>query len=126
MDQVTVNKSELVEILRKNRREHRDIFLKAQAEYRKIMIGLLDEQLAAARSGKGVNIRKLVEVTMPEDHTADYDLAIQMLDMEVNRRIVVSSRQFASFVNDEWEWSHRWATSNSMYVDSPKFAKYRG
>ena len=43
MQSIKVSKTKLIEILNKNRSEHRDIFLAAQNQYRKVVIEVLDE-----------------------------------------------------------------------------------
>jgi hypothetical protein len=124
MDTVTVRKQDLQEILRKNRKEHRAIFLEAQKKYRELVIKELDEQLQSARERGQFNVRKLVQIVAPEDHTRDYDVALQMLDMAVGRDISIDRADFIRYVRDEWEWSSRWAQSSSNYVSSKKFDPY--
>jgi hypothetical protein len=122
MNQVKVKKDELLKILRKNRAEHRDIFLKAQEKYREVAIKELDAQLKAARSGKPFVLAKIVRLVQPQDYTAQYDRAIQMLEMSVDDTIIITASEFANFVQDIWNWSRDWAVSNSSYVKSAKLA----
>jgi hypothetical protein len=105
MKQVRINKSKLLEILKKNRADHRGIFLEAQKTFRAVAIKALDEQLKAARSGKPFELARLVSLAAPEDHTADYDRSIQMLEMSVDTDIVVSEQEFTNYVQDIWHWS---------------------
>jgi len=121
MKDVRIKKEKVIEILQKNRAEHRDIFLKAQEKYREQAIKLLDEQLKAAREKKPFELRRFVELVQPEDHTHDYDRALEMLSLEENDVVVLSTADFSNLVQDQWEWSRRWAVSNSRYTDSPKF-----
>lgn len=121
MKEVRIKKDKLLQILNKNWDEHREIFLAAQVEYRKQAVALLDEQLALARTGQPFVLSKIVELVSPEDHTNDYERAIQMLELSVDDTIVLSTADFANLVQDQWSWSRQWAHSNSRYVDSPKF-----
>jgi hypothetical protein len=120
MQEVRLHKPKLLEIIRKNREEHHAIFLEAQKKYREVAIKLLDRQLAAAREGKPFVLRQFVELVQPVDHTADYDRAIQMLELSVDDVTTLTTADFANLVQDQWQWTRQWAMSNSRYVDSPK------
>jgi hypothetical protein len=120
MRDVRIKKSTLVSRITANRMEHRALFLKAQEGYRAAAIAALDEQLKLARDGKPFVLTELVQLIAPEDHTRDYDRALQMLDMEVEDVVTLSTADFANLVQDQWQWSRQWAFSNSRYSDSPK------
>ena len=116
MKQVRVDKTKLLTILRKNRAEHREVFLQAQTTFRAVAIKALDAQLKAARKGRPFELTNLVRLTAPEDHTKDYDRSIQMLEMSVETEIVISEAEFQNYVQDIWNWSREWAGSNMRYV----------
>ncbi len=126
MKNVTVEKAELVRILQKNRKEHRDIFLAAQKRYREKAIQVLDEQLNLARKGDPFVLARITSLIAPVDYTREYDRAIAMLNMEVNKQVTLDRQDFCKFVQDDWEWSRQWATSNAHYTTSPKFDPYLG
>jgi len=116
MRQITVEKVKLLEVLAKNRAEHRAVFLEAQMAFRAAAIEALDKQLDAARKGSPFELRQLVALVAPEDHTAAYDRSIQMLHMSVDEKIVISEQEFQNYVQDIWDWSRNWACSNVGYV----------
>ena len=116
MREVKVSKSELLAIIKKNREEHRGLFLEAQTKFREAAIKVLDAMLKAARDGKQFEPGRLIELRAPQDHTSDYDRVIEMLKMSVEETIMVSDTEFQSFVQDQWDWSKNWALSNSGYV----------
>ena len=120
MKEVRMEKAKLLAILKKNRDEHREIFLEAQKAYRQRAIEVLDQQLKLARDGKQFVLQEIVQLVAPEDHTGDYDRAIKMLEFTVDETIVLSAADFSNLVQDQWAWSRQWAFSNSRYVDSPK------
>lgn len=124
MKTVRMKKLELVEIVTKNRKEHRDIFLKAQKAYREKMIEVLDRQLKNAREQQPFSIHEIVQMVQPSDHTEDYDRALKMLELEVERIITLDEQAFDNLVLDDWGWGRQWAASNSGYVTSAKFNKY--
>lgn len=124
MRQIKVNKTKLIKILKDNREEHRGLFLEAQKAFRQVAINALDEQLKAARDGKPFQLQVLVSLQAPQDHTKDYDRCIAMLEMSVEKEVIVSDQEFQNFVQDTWSWSRNWALSNQSYVSSG--SKYYG
>lgn len=118
MKTVKVDKKRLLEILKKNREEHKGIFIEAQKAYREVAITVLDDQLKAAREDRPFELQRFVALTQPQDHTAEYDRAIQMLEMSVDDQILISENEFMNFVQDTWDWSRGWAISNAPYVSS--------
>jgi hypothetical protein len=96
---ITVNKAQLIAILEKNMAEHREVFLEAQKKYREVVIAALDAELKAAREGRPFELRRLVQLTAPEDHTADYQRNIEMLKMSVDEHIDITEQEFASFLS---------------------------
>lgn len=113
MNDITVDKTALLEQLRANRTEHRGIFEEAQVRYRELVIQELDVMLAEARGGR--KIRRSVQLIEPEDHTADYDRVIQMLEMSVDDKTVLDELSFNQYVLDNWRWQEQFLTSNSAY-----------
>jgi hypothetical protein len=116
MRQIRVDKVKLLKIIRKNRTEHRATFLEAQESFREVAIKAMDQQLKDAREGKPFQLRSLTVLEAPEDHTKDYDRSIQMLEMSVDKEIVISEQEFQNFVQDTWGWSRDWASNVSNYV----------
>lgn len=116
MRTVKVIRAELLEKLTTNRNNHRNLFLKAQEGYRKAVIEELDRMLEEARSGKP--IRRAITLPEPQDHTSEYDRAIQMLTMSVDAHIEIGSEEFDMFVMDNWSWKAMAMASNSRYTNS--------
>ena len=114
MEQVKVKTEKLLKTIRKNRKEHRDLFLKAQEVYRQDIIEELDRMLTEARAGK--KIRRAITLPEPQDHTADYDRVITMLEMSVDKEIKLDKYAFDQFVMDNWDWKAQSFATNSMYA----------
>ena len=115
-DQVTVDKEELLSILRTNRENHRATFLKAQEGFRERAIKELDRSLADARAGN--EVRLAVHLPVPEDHTDDYDREIRMLEMHQEPTVTIRAQLFDQIVMDRWGWSGTFNTTNSAYLRS--------
>lgn len=124
MENVKVWKTDLKRILRENRAEHRTIFEKAQKAYRKKVVEVLDAQLKAAREDKQIELSTITRLVTPVNHEHDYDVALKMVDMEVENTISLDQEAFRQYVLDEWNWTRQWALSNSNYTSSSKFDPY--
>lgn len=120
MKEIKVNKAKLIETLKHNRAEHRGLFLEAQTKYRAVAIYSLDLQLKKARDGSSFELSSLTSLQAPEDHTNEYDRSLQMLEMSVDDEIVITTQEFANYVQDIWSWSRNWGASNLRYVDNKK------
>lgn len=110
-----IEKSKLLEILTTNRTAHRGIFEEAVEGYRKKATQMLNENLDAIKANK--NHRVGIYLPVPEDHTRDYDRAIQMVNMTTDAEIVLAEQDFKSFVMDDWAWANQFLTSNSAYSE---------
>lgn len=108
-----VNTNELVSILKVNREKHRAIFLEAQEGFRKVAIEALEKRLADAREGKRIQL--YLELIEPADQTKDYDRVIQMLQMSTESVTELSEREFAQYVQDDWQWKQNFLHANSTY-----------
>lgn len=114
MDTVTVPRDELLEKLRHNRGNHRVIFEKALEGWHQKVTEKLEEMVVDARAGR--RYETVVGLPRPEDHTDEYDLVIEMLEMSVGDTIEIDQRQYRQFVRDDWGWKPDFLASTSRYV----------
>lgn len=114
MRTITVNKEELLKTLERNRDEHRVIFLAAQVAYRSAMIAEMDRALDEARSGG--QIRRAFTLPVPEDHTADFNTAIQMLAWHQSKTVDLEQYEFEQYVENQWGWRASFAANTQSYV----------
>ena len=111
---VTVKKATLLTALKKNREGHRAVFLKAQEGFRRLCIEHLDKMLKDAKEGRSFSLS--VNLAAPKDHTKEYDVNIQMLEMSEDEKLVISEEQFRHFVQDDWEWREDFLSNSAQYV----------
>jgi len=116
VDSITVEKAKLIETLKTNRRQHRAIFDKAQEKYREAMIVELDRALQEAKEGRP--IRRGFTLPVPEDHTADFDTAIEMLEWDTDQEVTLSWREFAQYVQNNWSWAQSFQANSASYLVS--------
>lgn len=115
MDQnVTVDKGELLKILRENRNLHREVFEAACEGYRNKAIELLDGYLKELRAGHRPQIA--IHLPPPEDHTPDYDRVIRMYEMHLEDKIELDEETFSAYVMDDWSWKRQFLATNSSYA----------
>ena len=111
---VTVKKETLLAALKKNRDGHRKVFLKAQEGFRRLCIEHLDKMLASAKAGKA--FATSIGLIAPQDHTKEYDVNIQMLEMSEDKKLVISEEQFRHFVQDDWDWRNDFLINSAQYT----------
>lgn len=116
MDTITVPKERLLETLKKNREEHRGIFEKAQEVYRARMIEELDRALAEARSGG--KIARAFALPVPEDHTEEFDTAIEMLTWHEGDTVELPQHEFMNYVQNSWGWARSFHANTEAYLVS--------
>jgi hypothetical protein len=113
MKPIKVNKDQLVAALQENRSKHHAIFEEALEGYKIEAIRQLSRHLDRIR--KGQPKRVYISIPQPEDHTSDYDTAIQMMAWSVDDVIELDEQSFKSYVLDDWTWKRQFLASNSFY-----------
>lgn len=117
MREVTINKDDLREVVQTNRKQHREVFLLALDGYRDRVIQVLDQTLDEARDGDAPDVvQRFVALERPTDHTADYDVVLEMIEMEVGDTVTLSQAEFRQYVKDEWGWLRSFASNAVGYV----------
>lgn len=117
MDRIVVDKAQLIETLTTNRDEHRAIFLKAQERYREKMIEELDRALLDAREGRA--IKRAFALPVPEDHTDDFNTALEMLNWDQGDSVELGQHEFRQYVQNRWQWEASFTTNSLSYVSRP-------
>ena len=113
MDSITVNKTDLIATLRENRDEHRELFDKAQVVYRNAMVRELDRALNDAKAGR--KIVRAFSLPTPEDHTEDFNTALEMLAWEQGDTVELKMRDFMRYVQNRWEWERSFEANTVSY-----------
>lgn len=116
MDDSKILKEDLLKRLEANRAKHRETFEHAIGIYKEKMTELLENLIERAKDGKVIPQKALYDLPMPEDHTNDYDVAIEMLSLDVRKKFLLSERDFRRFVMDQWEWQQSFASNTVAYT----------
>ena len=113
---INVRRTELLEALKENRDLHGAAFEKAKAGYVRVERRHLLEALD--RLDRGEMINRILGNVPPENHTSDYDDAIDMMMWSTDDIVELTQQQFKQYVKDDWGWKNQWVTSNSMYLEA--------
>jgi predicted component of viral defense system (DUF524 family) len=114
--ETTVVKSDLLAILTENRAKHRTVFEAAFAGYKDQAKKILRAHLRDLNAGRAPELRILL--SRPQDHTADYDRIIKMLELDVNEQFTLPEERFAQYVMDDWRWKRDWLRMSSQYASA--------
>lgn len=116
MQTVTVEKNELLKILRENRKTHIQLYKEAVEGWK---TDAMDQYQTAIKVLEDENkVTTHFDLQKPESHVKDYDRVIRMLEMSVDDEIELSSHEFEQYVQDEWGWKDLFVTSNAKYAAS--------
>lgn len=116
MKNIKMNKNQLLDILEKNRDEHKEEYDEAIEAYEKQVVKEAEKFLEEIKANPRKNWRysNHIKAQMPEDHSRDYNLAIEMLQHEVNEEVVLTQQEYAELVQDEWDWAREFAQAYRM------------
>ncbi len=126
--EVTVRRSELLDVLKKNRGTHVNDFKAACSGYRELATQKLQEslkdvqrQLSVLKEGdKLPHVFVSFSLPPPVSHERTYDQIIRMMEMEVADNVVLTASQFGCFVMDDWEWTQQWRDATTPYFGGTK------
>jgi hypothetical protein len=117
MKEVRVRTEQLKERITTNRDTHAREFAEAVDGWAKEVAQLMRADIAAIEAGER---RKLTILdSIPDNHTADYDRVLEMLDMSVDEFQTLDMETFRQYVMDDWSWKARWSVSTAKYLSGP-------
>jgi len=116
MDEVKVNKDTLLATLKTNRDDHVTKYNAAMKIYREDAIVELGKMLKSAKTTDAKIIRYM-DLPEPECHENDYNTIIAMLEMSVDKEIVLSSQEFRTYVLNEWGWQRAFTSNSLSYLN---------
>lgn len=114
MQNIRLPKDEILNRIKENRTEHVEIVEEARQNYKQQMVEKLQEKINDVEAGKDVSHH--IDLPKVVDHTEDYDRAIEMIEMSVEDTLIMSTEDYARYVNDDWDWKHQFRMSNAGYT----------
>ena len=113
MKTIKVEKSELIDILEKNKKVHIKEFKDTWSGYKEDVQSWMEKQVLNLRSNKDFEVR--FEGTMPYSNEEDYTKILGMLELSVDTEVDLTTEEYTSYVQDDWEWKHHFSAMNSTY-----------
>lgn len=114
MRTVTVDRTEFVTVLQKNRDQHRATFDAAVKGYRNRLLRELEHRVHDLRRGRQVDVT--IYLPEPSDHTDDYDRVLTMARMSTEDTVQLSEDDFGRYVMDQWSWKNQFTETTGRYV----------
>lgn len=99
---VTVQRTNLLSILRTNRAKHALDYSSALDAWKDALTKETADLAKRTAKGDFKNIR--IESEKPSHHLNNYDEVIEMLELSVDDNITLDKDSFRSFIKDEWHW----------------------
>lgn len=110
---ITVDKQEILTVIKKNLRRHVRIHEKALAKWRELVHKRLLEEIKRGEVGK--EYRLDFKLPRPVSYAKNYETIFGMLELDNTDNIELSEQEYKSYILDEWEFSKGFLYSNSMY-----------
>jgi hypothetical protein len=116
MRAVKVEKTELLGIVRENKKKHIKEYDEAVKDYKKAAIKVAKEHVDLAKTGELDQIAKIRAMPQrPASYEKEYDRAIRMLELSVEDTIDLESDVFNQLVLDEWHWKQAFTATSALY-----------
>lgn len=120
MTVITVNKQDLIVVLKENRDQHHEEYKEAYAGYKQLCIEALEERLGEIKNGEKINMYFTDLNSEPEDHTEDYQNVIDMLEVGQDTEIKLTIGDYMKYYKNDWDWRRHWGMSNASYINKFK------
>ena len=114
--ELVVNKQELLRKLEENRSKHAKDYEKAIALWRKECEKEVSNINWATATAMPKSVCRLIN-DCPKSFMAEYDKAINMLEMDVRDEVQLDTQGFNMFCCDDWDWKGQFL-SNRYYLES--------
>ena len=113
MKTVKINKTELLELMKKNLETHKSDYVESVDGYYEELLKELKAKVKLAKAREEVDL--FIHLVKPENHSLEYEKVIRMLEMTSEGNIELTSQEFDKYVMDNWGWSESFKTTNVMY-----------
>jgi hypothetical protein len=116
MRSVKIDKKKLLGIVRENKEKHIVAFNESVEDFKALAIKITAANLELANSGDLAKISKAKSIPQaPTSHEKEYERAIRMLELSVEKEIEVEEDIFNQLVLDEWAWKNQFVASSALY-----------
>ncbi len=114
MSEVRLSKEDVLVALSNNRDNHLAKFEEAMEGYKEQAIKTLEEHIAQIKANDPQRV--ILALPLPEDHTEDYERAIDMLQWSLDDEVVLNRQEFRTYIQDDWGWKQEFESTYSLYA----------
>lgn len=122
VNDVKIKRADLIAKLKENREKHTALYKDALEGYFVDTKKKLEKKIQALDKGETITS---FSVSVPKDHTKDYDRLIEMLDMSQDEYLVISAHDFNMYVRDEWINDQEKTMLRAMALSSSNAGLYK-
>jgi len=117
MNEIKVNKQELIATIKDNLKKHKVDYEEALILRREKIKNIFKEEIKKIDGDKSyqTNVEFIYSELKPKNNTKSYEKALQKLEMSVDEFIELSDEDFNELVLDEWHWKREFLTSSLRY-----------
>ena len=116
MKTVKINKTELLESVKKNLETHKSDYEESVDGYYVELLKKLKSKVKAVKAREKIDM--IIHLVKPENHSKEYERVIKMLEMTTEDEIELTVREFDNYVMDNWGWSDDFGTTKMMYSNN--------
>lgn len=116
MNTIPVKREELLTKLEENKIKHNADFETALAQWVEECTGALQAAAEKANSTGVIEEKPLSELPKPKRFESEYDNAIERVKWFQGETVELDDRQFAAWVQDNWDWSHGFVANSTQYL----------
>ena len=113
MTEVRLAKRAVINQLLENRKVHRQKFEEAMDGYRDEAVRVLEKHIENIKNNEPQQV--YLNLPLPEDHSEDYDRAIQMLEWSLDDEVILNQREYSTYIMDDWGWKQDFDSTWAMY-----------
>ena len=122
MRDITINKTKLLTILKKNQTKHKELYNEAVTAWNGEVISFCKQLQKKAKTAvlgrEDVELYDAPFSHRPISHVNDYDVTINMLELSEDDSIVLTTHEFCQYVRDEWSWKQDFISNASVYTST--------
>jgi len=127
MQNITVNKNDLLDILMKNKQIHIQEHENALKLHKDTLTKMLKICSRKLRKGtlKQEDLYEVSSMRTPSSYTHLYTDTIDMLQMDTDDHVVLTREEFKNYVKDDWVWKSEFQASNSSAFYTGSLSKLK-
>lgn len=118
---VKASTKDLLNKMRRNRETHLEAYKLALKRYKELGAEALQKKLkefeAFTDNSPKAPVLNFSALPLPQCYVKEYDRHIGMLELHQDETILLDMDSYRKFWEDEWDWKHTWAATNSAYFE---------